>query len=329
VSQIGTTRHVSDHQAAAERGVVAMQPTRDPRVTLSGLVEVLLNKGVYLNLDLIVTVADIPLIGVNLRTTIAGIETMLEYGMMRSWDERTRAWVRNSISRDVPLFDGEEVVAKMAGGHRHDDDFGSVWRPGTLYLTSMRLLVFRRDPPEVLWQAALRDVQDLALVDEPTVGNDERQRLHVRTGGGIATLSPAKPQRLYELLTNQLGPLDHSQGATKQLADIPLLSAQMWYHEPRSSSAVWRGGRGTLERSGRFTWKGALDARPAVRIDMADVTGVRVESGGTPTGTPRLILESSSRSVVVTTDDVDSWSQQLSTWVRSPHESGGTDGGLP
>ena len=66
--------------------------------------------------------------------------------MMRSWDERTRAWVRNSVSRDVPLLDGEEVVAKMAGGHRHDDDFGSVWRPGTLYLTSMRLLVFRRDP---------------------------------------------------------------------------------------------------------------------------------------------------------------------------------------
>ena len=36
-----------------------MQPTRDPRITLPGLVEVLLNKGVYLNLDLIITVADI------------------------------------------------------------------------------------------------------------------------------------------------------------------------------------------------------------------------------------------------------------------------------
>lgn len=76
-----------------------MQPTRDPRVTLPDLLEVLLNKGVYLNLDLIIAVADVPLIGVNLRATIAGLETMLEYGMMRSWDERTRAWVTQAVEQ--------------------------------------------------------------------------------------------------------------------------------------------------------------------------------------------------------------------------------------
>src|SRR5699024_10939650 len=43
----------------------SLELTRDPRVTLPDLVEVLLNKGVYLNLDLIIAVADIPLIGIN------------------------------------------------------------------------------------------------------------------------------------------------------------------------------------------------------------------------------------------------------------------------
>src|SRR5690625_6327151 len=98
-----------------------MEPTRNPDVTLADLITVLLDKGTYLNIDLIISVADIPLIGVNLRATIAGMETMLEYGMMRDWDEKTRAWVRKSIARHFPLAEGEEIVAKMAGGHFHRD----------------------------------------------------------------------------------------------------------------------------------------------------------------------------------------------------------------
>ncbi|WP_418607965.1 gas vesicle protein [Georgenia sp. SUBG003] len=134
-----------------------MEPTRDLGATLPDLLEVLLNKGVYLDLDLIITVADIPLIGVNLRATIAGIETMLEYGMMRSWDEQTREWVRRSVSRHVPLAEDEEIVMRMAGGHRQDEPHGT-WRPGTVYLTSRRLIVWRADPREVLWQVRLEDV---------------------------------------------------------------------------------------------------------------------------------------------------------------------------
>ncbi|KHK96643.1 gas vesicle protein GvpM [Microbacterium mangrovi] len=76
-----------------------MSPTRDQRATLGALVDVLLDKGVYLDLDLIITVADIPLIGVNLRATIAGMETLLEYGLMREWDERIRAEAHDDPAR--------------------------------------------------------------------------------------------------------------------------------------------------------------------------------------------------------------------------------------
>jgi hypothetical protein len=68
-----------------------MQPSRDFRTTLVDLLDRVLEKGLVLNADLIVSVAGIPLIGVNLRACVAGIETMLQYGIWQEWDEAQRA----------------------------------------------------------------------------------------------------------------------------------------------------------------------------------------------------------------------------------------------
>jgi len=54
----------------------------------AGVVELIdraLNKGVILNADLVVTVADVPLLAVNLKLALASVETMLKYGMMEDW----------------------------------------------------------------------------------------------------------------------------------------------------------------------------------------------------------------------------------------------------
>lgn len=68
-----------------------MQPTRDTHATLVDLLDRVLEKGLVLNADLIINVAGIPLIGVNLRAYLAGIETMLKYGIWQDWDEAQRA----------------------------------------------------------------------------------------------------------------------------------------------------------------------------------------------------------------------------------------------
>jgi hypothetical protein len=68
-----------------------MQPTRDTPATLVDLLDRVLEKGLVLNADLIINVAGIPLIGVNLRAYLAGIETMLKYGIWQDWDEAQRA----------------------------------------------------------------------------------------------------------------------------------------------------------------------------------------------------------------------------------------------
>ena len=69
-----------------------MEPTRNSHATLVDLLDRVLDKGLVINADLIISVAGVPLIGVNLRAALAGMETMLEYGLMKDWDARTRAW---------------------------------------------------------------------------------------------------------------------------------------------------------------------------------------------------------------------------------------------
>jgi hypothetical protein len=191
-----------------------LEPTRDVRATLPDLLEVLLNKGVYLDLDLNITVADIPLIGVNLKAAVAGIETMLEHGMMRGWDAQTREWVRRSLARRVPLEQGEDVVARMAGGYRQEEPT-TIWRPGIVYLTSRRLLVWRSEPRELIWQAALLDITGADLREERSVGGEVRTRVAVSTSRGTAVLSAAAPDRLLDLLGEHAGPAGRERPAAE------------------------------------------------------------------------------------------------------------------
>jgi hypothetical protein len=64
-----------------------MQPTREGRATLVDLLDRVLEKGLVLNADLVIHVAGVPLLGVNLKACLAGVDTMLKYGVWRDWDE--------------------------------------------------------------------------------------------------------------------------------------------------------------------------------------------------------------------------------------------------
>lgn len=67
-----------------------MEPTREIGATLTDVLDRLLDKGLVLNADLVITVAGIPLVAVSLRAAIAGMETMLEYGVMDDLDKGIR-----------------------------------------------------------------------------------------------------------------------------------------------------------------------------------------------------------------------------------------------
>lgn len=68
-----------------------MEPQRHRHGTLVDLLDRVLEKGVILDADLVITMAGVPLVGVKLRAALAGMETMLRYGMMEDWDRQIRA----------------------------------------------------------------------------------------------------------------------------------------------------------------------------------------------------------------------------------------------
>ncbi len=65
--------------------------TAMPQASLVDLLDRVLDRGLVINADIIICLAGVPLIGINLRAALAGMETMLEYGLMSDCDERIRA----------------------------------------------------------------------------------------------------------------------------------------------------------------------------------------------------------------------------------------------
>ncbi len=71
-----------------------MKPTKDETHAIVEFLDVLLREGAVIQADVIITVADVPLIGISLRAAIAGMTTMTEYGIFEEWDAAHRTQTR-------------------------------------------------------------------------------------------------------------------------------------------------------------------------------------------------------------------------------------------
>jgi len=91
-----------------------MEPTREARATLVDLLDRVLDKGLVLYADIIISLAGVPLIGVNLRAALAGMETMLQYGVMTAWDEHIRAWEHENRRQTEFSIAPEEAASEIA-----------------------------------------------------------------------------------------------------------------------------------------------------------------------------------------------------------------------
>lgn len=67
-----------------------MSAGRGRRGALVDLLERALDKGLVLNADLVICVAGVPLVGVVLRAAVAGMDTMIRYGLLAEWDRELR-----------------------------------------------------------------------------------------------------------------------------------------------------------------------------------------------------------------------------------------------
>ena len=273
-----------------------MEPVRERQATVNDLLDRLLDKGVVVSLDLVIGVGGIPLIGVSLRAAVAAIETMIEYGFMKAWDENTRQYAERELQRKKLAFaPGESTLLEMFGSHWYSDGIYRAWRPGRIYLTNRRLILYRKMPAEVLFETLLGNIRGLTVAESVHFNTRRAPLLHLALESGEeASLYTEDVAALEAALRDRLGALGVALAATaaetgtlcqrdREVARAApegrvLAEGKMWYQTPGATDivAIWRPGWLYLTDQGLLWWSES-QRRLAVRIPVEDVVSVGVE----------------------------------------------------
>lgn len=274
-----------------------MEPTREPHATLVDLLDRILDKGLVIHADIIISVAGIPLIGVNLRAALAGMETMFEYGVMQAWDERTRAWERaHRRKKEVSLAQGEEIILKMFGSHFYSKGIYTTWRSGFFYLTDRRL--FCGDFDEIILQTALEEIRGIGIkeMDRPVARGKREELFLLLENGKIVRLHAQDVNQLREAIEKRLAEMglvwEENPVLPEQETRPPrfltegeaiMCKEKMWYLMPSSSpggfmSDTWR--PGTLYLTNRkLYWQHSLEERMTFGTPIEQIVAVVLETG--------------------------------------------------
>lgn len=261
-----------------------MKPMREN--ALVDMLDKLLNKGLVLNADLIILVAGVPLIGVNLKAAIAGIETMLEYGMMEIWDQRTREWYAKECEKKgaVQLAEGEEIVLRTFGSYWDKRWVSPTWRPGFFYLTNKRLSLFRKEPAEILLEVPLDKVEGL-MINKERYYKKEREELYIQFDcGEIARIHVSNVSELKDAIEKSVGkqlereiPISYGQYPLPEGEEI-VWAEKLWYLFPAMGvlGETWKPGRLYFTNK-RLLWVYRLDNQKMFEVPFDIITGVTIE----------------------------------------------------
>jgi len=275
-----------------------MDPTRDTHATLVDLLDRVLDKGLVLNADLIIHVAGVPLLGVNLKACLAGMETMLKYGIWRDWDEaqRTIATEEQRRRQKLPLAPGEEVLLKIFASQWHSQGIYHNWRPGHLYITDRRVLLLRKGPAEILFQCPYEEIKGVVTERKNNIAGKETDYLYLLLKSGeVAQLHPSDASVVKDAIEERMRTLGLKleenpplpmleETAMEFLSDEERLvrSGKMSHlvAEPRPGGAtadVWKPGHLFLT-SQRLVWwydfEVRLDKTSAVELKKRDLGGM-------------------------------------------------------
>ena len=264
-----------------------MEPERE-----NGLVDLLdrlMNKGLILNADLIISVAGVPLLGVSLKAALASIETMLDYGMMEAWDQSTREWyTREYADKRSPLAEGEELLLRTFGSLWYNQGIISTWRPGFWYLTDRRLILWRTEPAdEILFEVQLEKIEGV-MVSRELHFKKEREDIHLQFDcGEVARIHVSNTTELKEALEGAAGrPLEMKLSIPCEYALLPegediILEKRLWYLFPTQGilSETWRPGSLCITNR-RLYWTYKQDNQKMFEVPIDNVTGTTIQIGG-------------------------------------------------
>lgn len=185
-----------------------MEADRSTKATLVDLLDRVLNKGLVLDVDLIISVSGIPLLGVKLKTALSGIETMLEYGIWEDWDEAQRAYASEHNRIKTPALEGEEVLLEKLSSIWYSEGIYKTWRPGDLYVTDKRVLLHRKEPAEILFEAYYEDIKGFAMKKGEGIEKMEVDYLYLFLNDGeVVWLHPTESLLVKETIEKKMGEL--------------------------------------------------------------------------------------------------------------------------
>ena len=272
-----------------------MTPERNTNATLVDLLDRVLDKGLVIHADVIVSVAGIPLIGVNLRAALAGMETMLKYGIMQAWDERIRAWEQDYRSKKKnSLIQGEEIALKMLGAYHSTEGIYTAWRYGYLYLTDERLFLYHENFGEVLFETPFEKIRGLAIREgDHFTDKKVREELYLLLEGekvcrltalNVHQLKEALEKRMEEagLVLQEDWEAPFVEGnAAEFLADGEqvICTGKMWYLMDKEgiTDDTWRPGHLYLTDK-RVCWYYDLARKVGIEIPVSGIIGSVMET---------------------------------------------------
>lgn len=260
-----------------------MEPQRQPRATMTDLIDRVMDKGVVVRLDLVVGLAGIPLIGISLQAAIAAMETMLQYGMMEDWDSRTRALEDGQADwRQLVLRPGEQIQAELYGSYHDTEGIWRVWRPGRLLLTDQRLLLIRPVPRQTLFAAQVSAIAGLGRIHRENIAGGGRDMTCLALADGtLAALYTAEADVLAAWLADRLQRLGRTVTELSP-ADVGSLGSdvaagQLWHRwQPADGQPQWKSGWAVLTAD-ELSWRADVGPGVLLRVPLAQLGNLTVE----------------------------------------------------
>jgi hypothetical protein len=269
-----------------------VEATRVRQATMDDLLERVLDKGIVLSTDLIIGVAGIPLIGISLRAAIASVETMIEYGFMKAWDEELRHYAARELQRKkLALVPGEAILLDMFGSHWYSDGIYRAWRPGRLYLTDRRLILYRQEPAEVLFQTPLAEIQYLMVNEETYFTGIQRDLLYLSLAtrevvslyaedvGDLKDALEGKLAALGRVPSGDFIPFLRDKEVSVVIKERTVADGKMWYQVPSAGihGPTWRPGWLYLTVK-RLLWWSDFDRRVGLEIPLGRIRGISLDT---------------------------------------------------
>jgi hypothetical protein len=149
----------------------------------------------------------------------------------RKWDEAQRATAAEERRRKkgVPLGAGEKVMLRMSASLWQSGGVYRSWRRGQLYVTDRRVLLFRKEPPEVLFQCPYEAIRGLSGASRWGIAGGRIENVHLLLrSGGTAQLYSANAKAIMDAIEDRMvalgldlerDPPEVDQVAMKSLSD--------------------------------------------------------------------------------------------------------------